>query len=77
MSFQKDIDAAKAWLEAHGYASASSSGSCSGNMCSGQAQAEAGTKCSLPTGPGGTSGSGLVAGLVGLAYGVSRLRRRR
>jgi MYXO-CTERM domain-containing protein len=75
VSFQSTIDDAKAWLEAHGYASGSAMASCSGTTCEADAQGSAGVKCS--TMPGGGGGSMLAAGILGLAYGASRIRRKK
>ena len=76
VDFESTLDAAKNWIEEHGYASGSAEASCSGNTCEADAEGSAGVKCSTVPGGAGT-GSLLAMGLVGLVFGASQLRRKR
>jgi MYXO-CTERM domain-containing protein len=71
-----DLNAVKAWFEQHGYATGSSSASCSGNTCQAQAEGEAGVSCAASSAPIG-SGMPAALGLLAFGYAASRLRRKR
>jgi hypothetical protein len=75
--FVNDAKAAADWVASHVTYSASASGSCSGNECSGQAEASASSKCSSAPGPvdGGLAFLGGAFALT--AAGVVRRRVRR
>jgi hypothetical protein len=71
------ISALNAYLESHVDVSASSSGSCTGNTCEGEAEAEVSSKCSLdPRALDGTSNGITLAG-AGLLLAALRRRRTR
>ena len=70
---QKCIDALNAYLKSHVQASAS--GSCTGNVCQGQAKANC--HCSTPAMGRGSSGEGLFVGALAALAALSRRRPRR
>jgi hypothetical protein len=77
--FLATLEKAKAWLQAHGYASGSASAQCSGGSCTAQAEASAGAKCALaPTDePGGWVLCSLaLAAAVGGVVGRRRRARK-
>ena len=77
--FVDDAKAAADWVAAHVTYSASSSGSCTGNTCSGEAQAQASTKCSATPGPvdGGLAFLGGAFALTGVSVARRRAKKSR